>query len=36
MAEKNDYQVWIERVGEGQECSVIIEDGHLKGEETDE
>ena len=32
MAEKNGYQVWIERVGEGQECTVIIEDGYLKGD----
>lgn len=31
MAKTADAQVWIERVGEGSECSVIIEDGHVKG-----
>ncbi len=31
MAAKEDGQIWIERVGEGQECQVIIEDGHVKG-----
>lgn len=30
MAERADGQVWIERVGEGAECSVIIEDGSVK------
>lgn len=30
MAEKSDAQVWIERVGEGEEVSVIIEDGAIK------
>ena len=30
MADKNDTQVWIERVGKGEECSVIIEDGMIK------
>lgn len=30
MAEKSNAQVWIERVGEGEECQVIIEDGHVK------
>jgi len=30
MAEKADYQIWIERVGDGDECSVIIEDGEIK------
>lgn len=29
MAEKADAQLWIERVGEGAECSVILEDGHI-------
>ncbi len=33
MAEENGMQVWVERVGEGEECSVIIEDGHVKGVE---
>ncbi len=31
-AAKEDGQVWVERVGEGAECSVIIEDGHVKTE----
>ena len=31
MAEKSDAQIWIERVGEGAECQVIIEDGSIKG-----
>lgn len=30
MAVAADAQVWIERVGEGRECSVIIEDGSVK------
>jgi len=30
MAETNDFQVWIERVGEGEECSVVIEEGVVK------
>jgi len=30
MAEAAGAQVWLERVGEGQECSVIIEDGAVK------
>ncbi|MFP5223139.1 MAG: AAA family ATPase [Acidobacteriota bacterium] len=30
MAAENGAQVWIERVGEGDECSVIIEDGQIK------
>lgn len=29
MAEDADAQVWIERVGEGAECSVIIRDGEV-------
>jgi hypothetical protein len=32
MAEKEDAQIWIERVGEGEEVSVIIEDGAIKKE----
>jgi len=32
MAEKEDAQIWMERVGEGQEVSVIIEDGNIKQE----
>lgn len=34
MAEDHGGQVWMERVGEGDECSVIIEDGMVK-ESTD-
>jgi len=30
MAAKHDAQVWIERVGEGAECQVIIEDGMVR------
>jgi len=30
MVGKNDYQCWIERVGEGEEVSVVIEDGAVK------
>lgn len=30
MAVDADYQVWIERVGDGKECSIIIEDGAVK------
>jgi energy-coupling factor transporter ATP-binding protein EcfA2 len=29
LAEENDVQVWVERVGKGQECQVIIEDGQV-------
>lgn len=29
FAEKRDYQVWLERVGKGAECSVVIEDGSV-------
>ena len=31
MAAENDAQVWLERVGEGKECQVVIEDGMVKG-----
>lgn len=30
LAGDNDFQIWLERVGEGEECSVIIEDGSVK------
>ena len=30
MADEADAQVWIERVSEGEECTVIIEDGIIK------
>lgn len=29
LAEQHDMQVWIERVGKGEECSIIIEDGEV-------
>lgn len=29
MASKAEAQVWVERVGKGDECSVVIEDGHV-------
>lgn len=29
MAEAHDMQVWLERVGKGEECSLIIEDGEI-------
>lgn len=29
MAGKSDHQVWLERVGKGEECTVIIEDGSV-------
>lgn len=30
MANKSGAQIWLEKVGEGQDCSVIISDGHIK------
>lgn len=33
MAEEAEAQVWLERVGEGKEASVIIEDGMVKAKE---
>jgi hypothetical protein len=32
MVEKAGAQIWIERVGKGEECHVIIEDGKVKSE----
>lgn len=32
LAAAHDAQVWIERVGKGEECSVIIEDGAVSSE----
>ena len=29
MAEQHDMQIWLERVGKGAECSLIIEDGEI-------
>lgn len=31
LAAENDAQLWVERVGEGSECTVVIEDGAVKG-----
>ncbi len=36
MAQEAGGQVWIERVGHGDECSVIIEDGAIQGAEKGE
>ena len=36
MAEKADAQVWIERVSEGEECTLIIEDGMIKGSDQEQ
>lgn len=30
---ENDAQVWLERVGDGPECSVVIEDGQIRNPE---
>ena len=30
MAEKSGHQIWLERVGKGKECSVIIKDGMVE------
>lgn len=30
IAKENDYQIWIERVGDGAEVSVVIEDGQIR------
>lgn len=32
IAKENDYQIWIERVGDGAEVSVVIEDGQIRKE----
>jgi len=32
LAEERDLQLWIERVGDGDECSIVIEDGHVREE----
>jgi energy-coupling factor transporter ATP-binding protein EcfA2 len=33
IVEQNHYQLWLERVGDGDECSVIISDGMVLAEE---
>ncbi len=35
LSTKHECQVWIERVGEGEECQVIIEDGGVKEPKSD-
>jgi len=30
MAAENDAQIWLERVGKGKECAVVIEDGEVE------
>ena len=30
IAIENDYQIWLERVGEDEKCAIIIEDGMVK------
>lgn len=34
MAIEKDMQVWIERVGDGEECTVVIEDGEIAEDRT--
>ncbi len=36
MAEEHKGQIWMERVSEGAECSVIIEDGHVQARTEDD
>ncbi len=36
FAEEKGFQVWLERVGEQDQCAVIIEDGHVKESEAAE
>lgn len=33
MCKEKDYQVWIETVGENAQCSIVMEDGAVRGEE---
>jgi hypothetical protein len=35
MAATANAQVWLERVGDGAECSVVIEDGSVRGAESE-
>lgn len=32
MAEQNDTQVWIERVSDGEDIGIVIEDGYVRGD----
>lgn len=34
MADREDYQIWIERVSDTGAVGFVLEDGHLKGQET--
>lgn len=34
LAEEAGAQVWVERVGKGEECQLVIEDGEVQGETT--
>lgn len=36
LAEEHDLQVWMERVGDGEECTVVIEDGEVVRRESGE
>ena len=36
LADKHDFQVWIERVGDSDECGIVIEDGEIVASRTDE
>ena len=33
MADESGHQIWLERVGKGKECSIIIEDGSVEARE---
>ena len=35
MADDNDYQIWVERVGDTGTVGFVLEDGHIKGQELD-
>jgi hypothetical protein len=32
MIKEKPMQIWMEKVGESQDCSVIISEGRIKGE----
>lgn len=36
IADKNDYQIWIERVGNVGKTGIVLEDGHVKQREMDQ
>lgn len=33
LAEEKDFQIWIERVGTGDATAIVIEDGHVRGQD---